>query len=31
VPTLECGSEAQKLAVDQDNAVYLELCRGALP
>ncbi|MCB9996599.1 MAG: hypothetical protein H6869_09205 [Rhodospirillales bacterium] len=27
VPTLRCGSETQQLAVDQNNAVYLELCR----
>jgi hypothetical protein len=27
VPTLSCGTETQQLAVDQNNAVYMELCR----
>lgn len=27
VPTLHCGTEAQQLAVDRNNAVYGELCR----
>ena len=26
VPTLECGTAIQQLAVDQNNAVWLELC-----
>ena len=26
VPTLYCGSETQQLTVDQNNAVYLEMC-----
>lgn len=26
VPTLHCGSDIQKLGVDQNNAVYLDLC-----
>lgn len=26
VPTLHCGTQIQQLAVDRNNAVYLELC-----
>jgi hypothetical protein len=27
VSTLSCGTETQQLAVDQNNAVYMELCQ----
>lgn len=26
VPTLHCGSATQQLAIDKNNAVYLEFC-----
>lgn len=31
VPTLSCGTENQQLAVDQNNAVYMELCGVSRP